>query len=397
MTAKVRTGLDVARRDGFSFLKGKRVGLICNPTATSSDDFAHLADLVGATPGVKLAALFGPEHGVRGQAQDMIHVGDDADARTGVRVHSLYGPSFESLRPTPQSLEGLDILVFDIQDVGSRYYTFVYTMALCMEAAAKAGLEFVVLDRPNPIGLTAVEGNVVEKRFESFVGMLPLATRHGMTAGEIARWHDREHGVGLGERLHIVKCEGLTRAMEWEETGLPWSPPSPNMPTPDTARVYPGMCLIEGTLASEGRGTTRPFELWGAPYLEPYALAEALTAERLPGVAFRPVHFLPTFQKHARVDCGGVMLHVTDKRTFLPVRTGAACILHARRLGGAAFQWRTEMYEFVTDRLAIDLLFGTDGVRKRMEAGADLAGCLEGFDQARGRFDDERARHLLYA
>ena len=394
MSAHVRVGLDVAVARGFDFLKGKRVGAICNPTALDGR-FRHLADLLRAAPGVTLAALFGPEHGVRGQAQDMIGVESEKDPRTGVGVHSLYGKTFESLRPTPQSLQGLDALVFDIQDVGARYYTFVYTMALCMEAAAQAKIPFYVLDRPNPIGLQMVEGNRVREPFKSFVGLYPLATRHGMTAGELAQYFNVEHRIGCA--LTVIACEGLNRGMLWSELGLPFVPPSPNMPTADTALVYPGMCLVEGTNLSEGRGTTRPFELFGAPWVDPEALAEALEAEQLPGVRFRPLHFLPTFHKHAMKDCGGVMLHVTDPRTFLPVRTGAACMLHAYRQGhGKGFAWRTEKYEFVDDVLAIDLLFGTDSVRKHIEAGHALSQCLEGFDADLASFLPQRARHLLY-
>jgi uncharacterized protein YbbC (DUF1343 family) len=357
--------------------------------------FRHLADLVRAAPGVQLGALFGPEHGVRGQAQDMIGVDSALDGRTGVAVHSLYGKDFASLSPTPESLRGLDALVFDIQDVGSRYYTFVYTMALCMQAAAKAKLAFYVLDRPNPIGLTAVEGNGVGEGFKSFVGLYPLANRHGMTAGELARLFNAEFGPAC--ELTVVACEGLTRRMHWADTGLPWVPPSPNMPTVDTALVYPGQCLVEGTRLSEGRGTTRPFELFGAPGLDGEALAEALRGEDLPGVAFRPLHFLPTFHKHAGRDCGGVMLHVTDRERFLPLRSSTACLLHSRRLLGEAFAWRTERYEFVDDVLAIDLLYGTDRVRKAMEAGRGLDACLEGFEAERQGFLALRQRHLLYA
>jgi uncharacterized protein YbbC (DUF1343 family) len=390
----VRTGLEVAASRSFDGLRGKRVGAICNPTAVDRE-FRHLADLLRAAPGVTLAALFGPEHGVRGAAQDMIGVDSSRDPKTGVPVFSLYGKTFDSLSPTPESLQGLDALVFDVQDVGSRYYTFVYTMALCMKAAAKANVSFVVLDRPNPIGLDQLEGNLVRDGFGSFVGLFPLPNRHGMTAGELARYFNEEHAFGCD--LTVVACEGLTRSMYWDDTGLPWIPPSPNMPTVDTALVYPGGCLYEGTNLSEGRGTTRPFELFGAPYLEPEAYAAALNAEGLPGVKFRPTYFRPTFHKHAGQDCGGVMVHVTDRRSFLPLRTGVAAVLHAHRLGGAQFKWRTEPYEFVDKVLAIDLLFGTDSVRLAIEAGKPLSACLDGFDVDLAQFRPRRAKHLLYA
>lgn len=389
----VRTGLQVLAASGFAALRGKRVGAICNPTSVTPD-FAHLADLLQAAPGVRLEALFGPEHGIRGEAQDMVGVGGDADARTGVRVHSLYGDSFESLSPRLDWLDGLDALVFDIQDVGSRYYTYVYTMALCMKAAAQRGIAFYVLDRPNPIGGTQVEGNLVRPGFESFVGMYPIPNRHGMTAGELARYFNEEHRIGCD--LTVVRCEGWRREQWWEATELPFVPPSPNMPTVDTACVYPGLCMIEGTNMSEGRGTTRPFEIVGAPYLEPYRFVEALRRERLPGVDFRPMSFFPMFQKHARRSCGGAMLHVTDRASFLPVRTGIAVMRAAREVGGEAFAWRTERYEFVEDKPAVDLLCGTDSVRKAIDAGRSLDECMAGFDEDLKAFLPVRQRYLLY-
>lgn len=392
----MRTGLEVAVSDAFRVLRGARVGAICNPTAVDRH-FVHLADHLAAAEGVTLAALFGPEHGIRGTAQDMIHVaGESRDARTGVVVHSLYGPTFESLSPTPAMLEGLDALVFDIQDVGARYYTFIYTMALAMRAAGRAGLKFVVLDRPNPIDGVHVEGNAVRDPFRSFVGLYDLPNRHGMTAGELAGLFNELHPAEERCELHVVRCEGWDRSREWDATGLPWIPPSPNMPTVDTARVYPGLCMVEGTNLSEGRGTTRPFELWGAPFLEPYALAEALDAEKLPGVAFRPAYFEPTFHKFARQSCGGVMIHVTDREAFLPVRTGVACLRAARLLGGEAFRWRTEEYEYRSDVPAVDLLAGNEEIRLGIDAGRTLAELTAGWDEELQRFLPLRSKHLLY-
>jgi uncharacterized protein YbbC (DUF1343 family) len=392
--ARVRTGLDVLAGQGFGLLRGLSVGAVCNPTSIDPG-FRHLADLLGNAPGVRLAALFGPEHGIRGEAQDMVVVGEAVDARTGVRVHSLYGDRFASLSPTAESLEGLDALVFDIQDIGSRYYTYVYTMALCMKAAARARLRFIVLDRPNPIGGVAVEGNLVREGFRSFVGLFPIPNRHGMTAAELAQHFNREHGIGC--ELTVVPCEGLRRAQDFERTGLPFVPPSPNMPTVDTAFVYPGLCLIEGTNLSEGRGTTRPFEIIGAPFLDPHAFCEALASEGLPGVRFRPLFFSPTFHKYRGESCGGAMLHVTDRSTFLPVRTGIAVCRAARHVGGEKFLWRTEPYEFVNDIPAIDLLCGTDSVRRAIDGNKSLSACVEGFDADRSRFMPVRDRHLLYA
>jgi uncharacterized protein YbbC (DUF1343 family) len=389
----MRVGLEVLIEQGFAPLQGKRVGAICNPTSVDRE-FRHLADLLAAAGGVRLSALFGPEHGVRGEAQDMVGVGGGADPATGARVYSLYGDSFASLSPSEDSLQGLDALVFDIQDVGSRYYTYIYTMALCMRAAARAKLAFYVLDRPNPIGGEAVEGNLVHPGFESFVGLFPLPNRHGMTAGELARLSNERHDIGC--ELVVVPCEGWGRGDFYEATGLPFVPPSPNMPTVDTALVYPGMCMVEGTNLSEGRGTTRPFEIVGAPFLDPERFAQALRREGLPGVKIRPMSFRPTFQKHAGTSCGGAMLHVEDRRKFLPVRTGVAVLRAAREVGGAAFRWRTERYEFVDDKPAIDLLCGTDAVRKAIDAGRSLDECMAGFAEELKAFAPVRDRYLAY-
>src|SRR5512137_2968769 len=286
----VGVGLEVLLRSRGGPLRGRRVGLICNPTAVDGR-LRHAADLLHALPGVTLAALFGPEHGVRGDAQYLVSVAGEVDAAPGLPVHSLYGATAASLRPPPAALAGLDVLCFDIQDVGARYYTYQATMLLCMEAAARAGLAFVVLDRPNPIGGLRVEGPALRPGFESFCGLHDLAPRHGLTVGELARLFVAERGLDLD--LAVVPCEGWRRGEGARATGLPWVSPSPNMPTPETALVYPGMCLLEGTNLSEGRGTTRPFELFAAPWLDPAALAAALGADRLPGVRFRPASFTP--------------------------------------------------------------------------------------------------------
>ncbi len=391
----VRTGLDVWVAEGFRALKGKRVGAIVNPTSVDGR-LLHLADLLEEADGVTLAALFGPEHGVRGEAQYMVAVEDEPrDARTGVPVYSLYGHTFESLSPRPEWLRGLDALVFDIQDVGARYYTYVYTLALAMRAAAQAGIPFYVLDRPNPIGGDLVEGNLVGERFRSFVGLYALPNRHGMTAGELARMFNDEERMGA--ELHVVPCKGWSRKMRWRETGLHFVPPSPNMPTPDTALVYPGMCLGEGTNVSEGRGTCRPFEQFGAPWLKPDAVADALNEEKLPGVTFRACSFTPTFDKFRGVSCGGAFIHVTDERVFRPLLTGLAVFRCARMLGGTSFQWRADAYEFVEDVPAFDLLCGTDTVRAGLEAGAPLGALVEGFDAQVRAFEARREPWLLYA
>jgi uncharacterized protein YbbC (DUF1343 family) len=390
----VRTGLDVWVEEGFAALRGQRVGAIVNPTSVDRS-MRHLADLLARADGVRLQALFGPEHGVRGEAQYMVAVDSVArDRRTGVPVHSLYGASFESLSPRAQWLEGLDALVFDIQDVGSRYYTYVYTMALAMKAAAASGARFYVLDRPNPIGGQQVEGNLVGEGFRSFVGLYPLPNRHGMTAGELAGYFNGHEGLGC--QLEVVRVEGWQERPYWSETGLHFVPPSPNMPTPDTALVYPGMCLLEGTNLSEGRGTCRPFEQFGAPFVDARALVEGLERLDLPGVRFRPVAFTPTFDKFAGRSCEGAMIHVASREAFRPLLTGIAIVKVARELWPEAFAWRADAYEFVQDVPAFDLLCGTSQVREGIEAGASLERLVEGFAAATAEFLPLKQRFCLY-
>lgn len=374
-------------------MRGLSVGLVCNPTAVDRR-LRHAADLFHAAPGVRLAALFGPEHGVRGDVQYMAPVADERDPRTGVPVHSLYGSGAESLRPRESVLKGLDALVFDIQDVGARYYTYQATMLYCMEAAARAGLAFFVLDRPNPIGGRAVEGPVLRPGFESFCGVHDVAVRHGLTVGELALLYREERGLSV--QLTVVPCRGWRRDMYQRDTGLPWVFPSPNMPTPETALVYPGMCLLEGTNLSEGRGTTRPFELFGAPWLDGARLADSLAAERLPGVRFRPVSFVPTWDKHAGTRCRGVELYVADRDAFRPFRTGIACIAAARAQDPRRFRWRTAPYEFVRDIPAFDLLCGSPRERKAIERGTGWRELSAQWRREEERFARRRARHLLY-
>ncbi len=373
-------------------LRGRRLGLIVNPTAIDAE-LRHAADLLPARADLRVTALFGPEHGVRGDAQDMIGVDGDRDPRTGVPVHSLYGHTAASLTPTAAMLADVDVLVYDVQDVGARYYTFVWTMVLAMRAAAAAGKAFVVLDRPNPIGGDLIEGGAIAPGFESFVGLVSCPNRHGLTAGEIARWRAAEEKLDLD--LTVVPMAGWRRAMRYGDTGLPWVMPSPNMPTPDTALVYPGMCLIEGSELSEGRGTTRPFELAGAPFVDGYVLASLLEAD-LPGVRCRPVTFTPTFQKHAGKACGGVQLHVTDPAAFRPYRTGVAFLAACRRLGGEAFAWRRKAYEFVEDVPAIDLLCGSAAVREGIDAGASVADLVATWADDEAAARAARADRLIY-
>ncbi len=390
----VESGLDRLVAERFRSLRGMKVGLVCNHTAVDAR-LRHAADLLAGAPGVRLAALFGPEHGVRGDAPYMAAVKGARDPRTGVPVHSLYGPTPGSLAPAPEQLRGLDALVFDIQDVGARYYTYQATMMLCMEAAARAGLRFLVLDRPNPIGGLAVEGPRLRPGFESFCGLHDLAPRHGLTVAELALLFAAERGLS-GLELGLVTCRGWRRGEHARATGLPWVFPSPNMPTPETALVYPGMCLLEGTNLSEGRGTTRPFELFGAPWLDGAALCEALEAMRLPGVRFRPASFVPGFDKHAGARCQGAEILVTDRETFRPFLTGVACVAAARAQAPRRFRWRRETYEFVEGVPAFDLLCGSDRERRAIEAGASLRDLARPWKGESAAFGRRRAPHLLY-
>jgi uncharacterized protein YbbC (DUF1343 family) len=393
MPGLVHTGLDLLALEDFAPLSGLRVGLVANAAAVDRQ-LRHAAELLATAPGVRLAALFGPEHGLLGHAQDLISVGDGQPTSDGILVHSLYGDTFASLKPTPEVLRDLDALVIDLPDIGSRYYTFAATMCLCLDAAAAASKRVFVLDRPNPLGGVAIEGPARQPGFQSFVGWMDVPIRHGLTLGELARLHAREHRLDIA--LEVVACEGWRRDMAFPATGLPWVLPSPNMPAWETAVVYPGQCLLEGTNLSEGRGTTRPFELCGAPWLDARKLAGRLRDVRLPGVVFRPVHFQPTFHKFAGQLCGAVQLHVTDFAAFRPVLTGLTVLATMRELSRQRFHWRTEPYEFVADIPAIDLLFGSDRERQGLEAGVSAGELAKGWQSEETAFRLRRQEVLLY-
>jgi uncharacterized protein YbbC (DUF1343 family) len=387
----VFTGLDrVASRDGsvLRALRG-RAGLLAHPA--SVDRSLRHARWVLAGAGVELVALFGPEHGYGGEAQDMIGV-DDARDPEGLPIHSLYGATEEALSPRPEQLEGLDVLIIDLQDVGSRYYTYVWTAALALRAAARAGVRTVVLDRPNPLGGELVEGAPQRPGHRSFVGLYDVAVRHGMTIGELTSMVRELEGLDEGA-LEVVHMHGWRRALRFDETGLPWVLPSPNMPTLDTALVYPGGCLIEGTRLSEGRGLTRPFELWGAPGLDGHALASRV---RLEGASLRPTAFQPTFHKHAGLRCGGVQVHVTDRDRFEPYAAYLRLIAEAARLLGDRFAWRPDPYEFVDEIPAIDLLTGGPEFRAAVDARSDLDDVLAAERAGASAFRERRAAWLLY-
>ena len=380
-TTQVKLGSEVLLGSGR--LKGARVGVVCNP-ASIDRGYGHVIDRLATAEGVTLGAVFGPQHGFRSDVQDnMIETPHRDDPRRRVPIYSLYS---ETREPTAEMLRGLDALVIDLQDIGARIYTYIYTMANCLRAAARHQVPVIVCDRPNPIG-GAVEGETLVPGYESFVGQFPIPMRHGMTMGELARLFN-EH-FALGASVEVVKMEGWRRSMYYDDTRLPWVMPSPNMPTLDTAIVYPGTVLFEGVLISEGRGTTRPFELVGAPWIDAERFADAMNAHQLPGVFFRPAVFEPTFQKHAKQPCGGCQVHVLDREAFTPVLTGAALIWQFRKSDPARFAWRQPPYEYEHHKLPIDILAGSSTLRTQIEAEVPLR------EIAASWVEDERAFSAL--
>jgi uncharacterized protein YbbC (DUF1343 family) len=391
MINKIALGLETLLAEKYSLINGSRVGLICNP-ASVDHDFRHAADLFYHHSGINLTALFGPQHGIRGETQDnMIEWEGFRDPRTGVMAHSLYG---EFRKPTEEMLRDVDTLVFDLQDVGTRVYTFIYTMALAMEAAREFGKRFVVLDRPNPVGGLGIEGNILEPGHESFVGRYPLPMRHGMTVAELARMFNEEFKIGCD--LEVAPMRGYRREFWFNDTDAPWVIPSPNIPTPDTAKVYPGTVYVEGTKISEGRGATRPFEINGAPYADSGRVAEYLKGLGLPGVHFRPHSFLPTFQKHAGSICHGVQIHPLDREAFKPVATGIALIKAFHDLYPDDFQWQSPPYEYVHDRLPFDVIAGTAKLREQIESGISIEEIAASWMAGEAHFAERRRPYLLY-
>jgi uncharacterized protein YbbC (DUF1343 family) len=383
-------GIDILLASGR--LKGLRVGLLANPASTDGR-LRHAADRLRSRRDCSLEALFGAQHGFDADLQDnMIETPHGVDRRSRIPVYSLYS---ETRAPTTTMLAGLDVLVVDLQDVGTRVYTFIYTMANCLEVAARVGLPVIVCDRPNPIGGADVEGPMLEPGYESFVGLFPIPMRHGLTIAELARLFN-EH-FALGATLEVVRMEGWSRAMYWDDTGLPWVMPSPNMPSLDTAIVYPGAVLFEGTQLSEGRGTTRPFEIMGAPWIEPDRLAAVLNGYELPGAWFRPVRFEPTFHKHAGQTCGGCQLHVTDRRAFRPVLAGVAWMRECWAASPEAFAWRQPPYEYEHERMPIDILSGSSALRRQIETGDDPRRMAASWEPGVADFSTVREDCLLYA
>ncbi len=388
----MQTGLDIFDKLWPRKLKGSRIGLVVHP-ASVNRKLLHAADCFLKSRMNKFTTLFGPQHGILGETQDnMIEWKGFRDRKTGLPVHSLYS---STRKPTPSMLKDIDVLVIDLQDVGSRYYTFIWTMELCMQACSELGKSVVILDRPNPIGGMITEGPVLDMSFTSFVGQRPLPVRHAMTIGETGKYLRDNFYPSLD--FHIIPMKGWKRKMHFDETGLPWVLPSPNMPTLDAAIVYPGMCLLEGTNLSEGRGTTRPFEIFGAPFIDPEVLIRKLQAFKLSGVIFRPLFFQPAFQKHTGKLCGGAQIHVINRNKFKPFKTGVALIKAIQDLYPDKFQWKQPPYEYETVKMPIDILAGTDRLRKDIESGEPLSYMEEWWNEQCQTFNRKiRKEYLIY-
>ena len=387
----VLTGTDLVDRLWSRDLRGARVGLVAHPASINSR-MQHAGGIFHSSKKFRLTALFGPQHGILGQTQDnMVEWEGFRDPASGLPVYSLYG---NTRKPRAEMLEDVDALVIDLQDVGSRYYTFIWTLELCMQACHEAGKSVIVLDRPNPIGGHLIEGPVLKPEFASFVGLRPLPVRHGMTIGEMGTYLRDTFYPGLDFR--VITMQKWKRKMWFDQTGLPWVMPSPNMPTLDTALVYPGMCLLEGTNISEGRGTTRPFEMFGAPFIHPETLVNVLKEFKLPGVVFRPLSFEPTFQKHAGTLCGGAQIHVTDREKFKPFKTGVAVLKAIHNTYPRDFAWKQPPYEYEDVKLPIDILAGTNRLRKEIEAWKNLDEMEKWWKEEAKGFEKIRRKYLLY-
>lgn len=377
---KIALGAEMLMKNEKKLLKGKRVGLITNPTGVDQN-LNSVVDLLNNDPDIQLEALYGPEHGVRGDAQAGQYVDYYIDEVTGLPVYSLYG---KTRKPTPEMLENIDVLVFDIQDVGTRFYTYIYTMALAMEAAQEKGIPFIVLDRPNPLGGKKVEGPVLEPKFASFVGQYAIPLRHGMTVGELAKLFNKEFDIGAD--LTVVKMKGWKRDAYFDETGLQFVMPSPNMPTLETALAYPGAALIEGTNVSEGRGTTKPFELIGAPFISSPELVTRLNQLDLPGVTFRAASFTPTFSKHSGKLSHGVQIHITDRNKYEPVETG----LHIVKTIKDLYPEQVQLTPF------FDNLIGNGWIRPAIENGMSAEEIESRWQKDLKEFEKVRKKYLMY-
>jgi uncharacterized protein YbbC (DUF1343 family) len=385
MRSAVRPGVDVLLDDPSKYLVSPKVGLVTNPSGVTGG-LVPTVDAFLGHPDIELVAVFGPEHGATGDKQDALTIGSTVDPDFGLPFYSLYG---EVQKPTESMLEGIENLVYDIQDVGARFYTYVSTLTYCLEVASENGVPFVVLDRPDPINGVTVEGNILEPGFASFVGLHPIPIRHGMTIGELALLINE----GVGAELEVVEMEGWSRGKWFDETRLPWVQPSPNIPTPETATVYPGTCLFEGVNVSEGRGTTRPFEYVGAPWIDGRRWASSLNELVLGGVVFRACSFTPIFSKYENERCGGVQLHVTDRDSFKPVETALHMLTTAIGLWPDDFEWLPPSYD---DRRHFDLLAGTDNIREGLSRGTAIRDVVEGWKEGLRGFERLRKGCVLY-
>lgn len=383
---KVQPGLEVLLQRKINLVAGLNIGFITNHSSVTANLTSAVDTLIES--GVKISAIFAPEHGVRGELADGQEFSESIDPRTGIPIFSLYG---KTKKPTPEMLKDLDLLLFDIQDVGARFYTFLYTMALAIEACAEHNKRFVVLDRPNPLGGISVEGPVLEPQFSSFVGMYPIPIRYGLTIGETARLFNHEFGIDAD--LEVVPLDGWRREMWFDQTGLPWIPPSPAMPSLETAVVYPGTCLIEGTNISEGRGTSLPFQITGAPWINGRTLADKLNQAGLPGVRFRPTHFTPNASKYLNEQCEGIQIHVIDRNSFLPVLTGVKIIEVIQQLWPERFEFRQPDQN---GRFFFDLLAGTDRIRLGIQAGMSAEEISSNWEPQINRFISKKEPYLLY-
>lgn len=385
-------GIDILLKDRRDLIEGRRIGILANAASVGSFG-KHTILILSDNKALNVTALFGPEHGVQAAAQDMEPVDSGRELSHGIPIHSLYGKTIDSLTPTKEMLEEIDVLVVDLQDIGSRYYTYVWTAALCAKACSEFGKDIIICDRPNPIGGTLVEGPGIECGFGSFVGLHSVPIRHGMTIGEIVQLvNDRE---GHSQNTTIIQIDGWRREMNWPDTGLAWHNPSPNMRSYEAALLYPGMCLIEGTNISEGRGTDTPFEIVGAPYIDYDEIVSAFNDLKLPGVRVGPTSFIPTRQKWALKRCNGVRWIIRDTSEFRPYLTGLAFIWLVNKLyGKSGFEWLKAPYEFVTDKSAIDLLTGSSTFRENI--GSLEMDDIEAMTATPKDLLDERASHLLY-
>jgi uncharacterized protein YbbC (DUF1343 family) len=385
MSAHVTTGLEVLLDEGHPLVEGRRIGLVTNHTAIDRE-LRSAIDLLHTDPRFELAHLYGPEHGVRGDVQAGVHVGWAVDGETGLPVDSLYG---ETRKPTPEMLDGVDVLVFDIQDAGARFYTYISTMVLSMEGASEAGIPYVVLDRPNPITGVHVEGPMLDPQFESFVGIHPIPIRHGLTVGELARLVATDRGW---PEPTVIRMQGWQREMWYDETGLPFVQASPNLPTLDSLTVYTGTCIFEATTLSEGRGTTRPFEYIGAPWINATELVAELRSRKLAGVGFRPASFLPMFSKHQGETCSGVQLHILDREAFRPVEVGVHLVHAIKHLKGSQFAWRPGS----ATGMSANLLYGSEKLHTMIDAGASPEEIMATWTDGHEAFREKAGAAYLY-